>query len=393
MTGRTLVTGATGALGQMFLPRLAAAGYQVACFVREKGNLSPHERIAQLIGKHNFSVIRGDIREPLCGVSQTDLAQWKGRVDSIMHCAASVSFDDKEAARSVNIDGTRNMLQLADRLGVKDFRYVSTAYVAGDAERLREDDLDVGQSHRNAYEKSKFAAEHLVRAWAGIDKRFTVYRPSILIGCASGMTPTFDGYYQWPRMVDYAADTLRKKDRLPQGVTLRGTLGNKLTPIVEAPFCFVGSRYSTLNLIFIDWVADTMVQLGTAPPGTYHLVHNKPPTVRSVMNATLAYFKLRANVVDTQEEKERLIKSQPRSIALLQERIDEVHRNFLPYVTHEAQFDMQRTRAALKDAFQEPVEITGQILQALLAYAVIVNWGRDKWTLAPEEPIPAAIYV
>ena len=85
----------------------------------------------------------------------------------MLHCAASVSFDLPLAeSRSVNVEGTRRMLDFARSCTrLERFSYVSTAYVAGEPGRLfREDELAVGQSFRNPYERSKFEAELAVRS-------------------------------------------------------------------------------------------------------------------------------------------------------------------------------------------------------------------------------------
>ena len=61
-------------------------------------------------------------------------------------------------ARAINVDGTRRMLEFAERCqargGLRRFTYISTAYVAGEhAGCFSEDDLDVGQRFHNAYEQ------------------------------------------------------------------------------------------------------------------------------------------------------------------------------------------------------------------------------------------------
>ncbi len=61
--------------------------------------------------------------------------------------------------------------------------HVSTAYVCGERTgRVLESELDVGQAHRNGYERSKFEAETLLaQAAATARVPFTVFRPSIVL--------------------------------------------------------------------------------------------------------------------------------------------------------------------------------------------------------------------
>src|SRR5260370_36952060 len=74
--------------------------------------------------------------------------------------------------------------------------YLSTAFVAGRHRgRFSERDLDLGQSFRNSYERSKFEAELLVRS-AMTDVPITVIRPSIVMGHSrTGETTAFNVLY------------------------------------------------------------------------------------------------------------------------------------------------------------------------------------------------------
>ncbi len=125
------------------------------------------------------------------------------RSTTIIHCAASVSFDlPLEEARSVNVAGTDRMLDFAKltqaRGGLERYAQVSTAYVAGThTGRFTEDDLDVGQGFRNSYEQSKFESEQLVRS-KGAELPWIILRPSIVVGDrSSGWTAAFNVMY-WP---------------------------------------------------------------------------------------------------------------------------------------------------------------------------------------------------
>jgi thioester reductase-like protein len=180
-----LLTGATGALGSMLLQRLSREGYEVVCLVRAKSRNEAGARIRAIVGDRiNVKAVRGDITEPRCGISDTDRELLVGRVKRILHCAASINFQDKNATQLANIAGVMHMLELTDLLGASHVLHVSTAYVIGDAPYLAERSLAVGQRWRNPYEESKFAGESLVRGWEHKrdGRRFTIFRPSVLIG-------------------------------------------------------------------------------------------------------------------------------------------------------------------------------------------------------------------
>ena len=61
---------------------------------------------------------------------------------------------------------------------------MSTIAVCGDYQgMLKEDELEVGQSFKNHYEKTKYDSELIVRNWNFPKTVFTrIYRPGILIG-------------------------------------------------------------------------------------------------------------------------------------------------------------------------------------------------------------------
>src|SRR5204863_5985469 len=107
-----------------------------------------------------------------------------------------------EASRRTNVEGTRRVLEFAERChergGLRRLCYISTAYVAGEhSGPFSEDDLDVGQRFRNPYEQSKFEAERLVTRWPS-RMPITVVRPSIIVGESdSGWTASFNVLY-WP---------------------------------------------------------------------------------------------------------------------------------------------------------------------------------------------------
>ena len=103
-----LLTGATGNLGKNALPELLRQGHRVRCFVRRPGAT---ERIASRSGG-KIEVVQGDMQQA------ADLARAVQDVDVIIHLAYMIppgSEDHPELARSINVDGTRHLLEAASR--------------------------------------------------------------------------------------------------------------------------------------------------------------------------------------------------------------------------------------------------------------------------------------
>ena len=101
-----LLTGATGNLGQNTLPELLRQGHRVRCFVRHP---KAFERLARR-STGNIELVEGDMRQP------EELAKVVRDVDVIIHLAYMIppaSEDHPELARSINVDGTRNLLAAA----------------------------------------------------------------------------------------------------------------------------------------------------------------------------------------------------------------------------------------------------------------------------------------
>jgi thioester reductase-like protein len=248
--GAVLLTGATGFVGKEILDRFLDRGRRVFALVRAKDDdaaaarLAPHARLTP---------VAGDIERPGLGLADAKAAALAEEVTTVVHCAASVSFDlSLPESRSVNVDGTRHVLELAERCeGLERLSYVSTAYVAGEPGRLfGEDELDVGQPFRNPYERSKFEAERMLRE-RGDGMPLQILRPSIVVGDSrTGRTSSFNVLYG------------------PLKAFARGAI-----PAIPA------RRSSPVDIVPVDYVADRTVDLADGgPDGTFHLVAGRNAT-------------------------------------------------------------------------------------------------------------------
>jgi len=376
-----LLTGATGALGSELLRRLLKKEYQVLCLVRASDREAAHRRIRAIIGDApHVRAVRGDITEPRCGISDIDRELLVGRIDRIVHCAASISFQDKEETHRVNVDGVHHLLELADVLDVWRIDHISTAYVAGDAEVFSEEGASsIRDRPRNFYEETKQIGETMVRAWAlkRNDRRYAVYRPSILIGREDGTSPTFDAYYGYFAPIHRIAEAMRARARevgaLAPGVHIDLTSGH-----VELPLVLQASSRATLNLVPIDWVADMIVELLRVPPRneTYNLVNLEPPLVRWVIETSLRFLKIRGvKIVESNEEKGQALEMQSPLVARLQRQMDKILGQYHPYTNHEVEFKMRAPQKALGARFRQHRRLDVAFVEQLLGFALATNWG------------------
>jgi nucleoside-diphosphate-sugar epimerase len=163
------VTGAAGFVGRHLCQHLRAAGHRVRALVR-------HDRPdLTAIGVELF---HGDLAEP---------DAWSAGLvgaDYIVHCAANASFGNGPAHETVNVAGTRHLLEAVRRHGpaLRRFVFVSTI---GAVDRAPADacraplDEDAPLHPSSDYGRSKARAEQLVRE-SGLP--FAIVRPALVVG-------------------------------------------------------------------------------------------------------------------------------------------------------------------------------------------------------------------
>ncbi len=239
------LTGATGLVGSYLLKVLLQKGYKVYALARGKDNKNARDRVIDVLKfwdipspiplpqgegargrvkdafseqkSHNLVVFEGDITKKNLGLNKQNIDLLKNEIEEIFHCAAVTQFNwPLEKIRKVNVDGTKNVLELArkcnknnppsppfskggqggflEQKGIfKKVNHLSTAYVCGDYKGVfREDDLDVGQKFSTTYTQSKFEAEELVEEYRRKGLWVDVFRPPLVVGeSATGKTITF----------------------------------------------------------------------------------------------------------------------------------------------------------------------------------------------------------
>ena len=195
---RILLTGATGFLGMEVLARLLErTDHEVLCLIRAADEAAAEERLDTVLAKlyRDASQYRGRVRA-LPGDLTTGVSAPGEEIDIVCHCAASITFDlPLDEAREINVDGTRMILELAQKAGARRFVHVSTAYVSGTHSGEFTEDM-LGTDFRNTYEQTKCEAERFVGEVTGME--VAIARPSIVMGESdSGWTPAFNVLY-WP---------------------------------------------------------------------------------------------------------------------------------------------------------------------------------------------------
>ena len=193
---RWFITGATGFVGREFIRYLLKQGVNansITVLVRSGQASSSTEKFInalkdiveqdKLVG---INVVDGDVRVKRFGL---DNSGWEKLTLSshIVHMAALTSFDaDIATARQCNVDGVKNIIELANAAKNKSvlqrWAHVSTAYVVGSRiDKVKANELDNGGGFRNSYEQSKHEAEQLLNSMIN-QFPLTIFRPSIIVG-------------------------------------------------------------------------------------------------------------------------------------------------------------------------------------------------------------------
>src|ERR1044072_4553807 len=170
-----LVTGATGLIGRHFVGELLARPdtERVWLLVRER---SQDKLAAAALNWPNAEKVRsviGDVRESGLGVREDAVAELTGTVDHLVHLAAlyDIAADD-DASIAANVEGTKNVIELAAQVRAGCLHHVSSVAGAGDYRgRFTEEMFDAGQRLVTAYHRTKFESERLVRTQTGVPWR------------------------------------------------------------------------------------------------------------------------------------------------------------------------------------------------------------------------------
>lgn len=140
-----LITGASGFIGSHLVEHFHRKGWTVIAVVRS----TPPQAIEGVLYYH-WDIAKQPGEDMLAGV------------DHLVHCAY-VKFDNNKDADRINIEGTKRLLELSRRSGVKRNIFLSS--------------MSAGENARSHYGRQKFEIEKLFNA-----ENDTVIRPGLVLG-------------------------------------------------------------------------------------------------------------------------------------------------------------------------------------------------------------------
>jgi nucleoside-diphosphate-sugar epimerase len=210
---RVLLTGATGFLGKQVLLHASRDPHveEVVCVVRPERVREPRTGRLRILGAgargarllrrlgldgpaaRKFRFIPGDVERPRLGLAAAEVRALERTITHLVHCAASVSFDDTyENSFRANVHGSRNALDFSLRLQhARRSPFVAhvaieTAYVHGRLSRAVASEASLvfpPHYYNNYYELTKaIATIETERAMRDGGLRVAQLLPSIVIG-------------------------------------------------------------------------------------------------------------------------------------------------------------------------------------------------------------------
>jgi nucleoside-diphosphate-sugar epimerase len=161
-----LVTGGAGFLGINIIRYLLERGHKVVSLDFAPFDYPERDQITEILG---------DIRD------KAKVEEAMQGVDIVIHCAAALPLYKKEDIFSTDIDGTRNVIDSAQKHGVERFLQISSTAVYGvpDHHPLYEDDELIGVG---PYGEAKIKAEEVCLEYREKGMCVPIIRPKSFIG-------------------------------------------------------------------------------------------------------------------------------------------------------------------------------------------------------------------
>ncbi len=226
------VTGATGFIGKRLVKKLLERKGAVVHFLIRKESA---DKVADLrsfwgVGPTRAVPVFGDLTAKKLGVAAEDLKKLKGQIDHFYHLAAVYDLSaDEESQVAVNIEGTRNTVDLAKAIDAGHFHHVSSIAAAGLYEGVfREDMFEEAEGLDHPYFQTKHESEKIVRQDCKVP--WTVYRPAMVVGdSTTGEMDKIDGPYYFFKLIQ------RLRQLLPPWMPTVGLEGGRVN-IVPVDF-------------------------------------------------------------------------------------------------------------------------------------------------------------
>ncbi len=166
------VTGATGFVGGVLARKLREQGHGVHASVRDLNKASD----LQAIGVKLF---KGDVTD------KESMREAMQGVDGVYHVAGwyKIGTRDKSDGERVNIQGTRNVLELMQELSIPRGVYTSTCAVNSDTHgQVVDESYHFSGNHLSEYDRSKAVAHEIAKEFIANGLPLIIVMPGLIYG-------------------------------------------------------------------------------------------------------------------------------------------------------------------------------------------------------------------
>lgn len=166
------VTGATGFVGGVLVRKLREQGHDVHASVRDPEKAKD----LQALGVKLF---KGDVAD------KDSMRQAMQGADGVFHVAGwyKIGVKDKRDAERVNVQGTRNVLDLMQELEIPKGVYTSTCAVNSDTHgKVVDESYHFTGTHLSEYDRTKAAAHQIAKDFIASGLPLVIVMPGLIYG-------------------------------------------------------------------------------------------------------------------------------------------------------------------------------------------------------------------
>ncbi|MFW5820947.1 MAG: NAD-dependent epimerase/dehydratase family protein [Bacteroidota bacterium] len=166
------LTGGTGFLGSHLLKMLVAEGHEVTALVRDPGR-------AKNIKLPGVKLAKGDITE------KESMREGMKGCNALYHVAGwyKIGVKDKSPGWKINVEGTRNVLELMKELSISKGVYTSTLAVNSDTDgEIYNEDYEFTGEHISEYDRTKAEAHKIANDFISRGLPLVTVMPGLVYG-------------------------------------------------------------------------------------------------------------------------------------------------------------------------------------------------------------------
>jgi nucleoside-diphosphate-sugar epimerase len=183
---RYFVTGATGFVGGRVARQLRDAGHEVVALVRDPDKAESLAATGVQLAQGDVTD-KGSMRAPMSGS------------DGVFHIAGwyKIGVKDKTPGVAINVNGTRNVLDLMQELEITRGVYTSTLAVNSDTRgQLKDETYRYTGKHLSEYDRTKAVAHDIANEFIHNGLPLVIVQPGLIYG-PGDLGPSHDLFVQY----------------------------------------------------------------------------------------------------------------------------------------------------------------------------------------------------